>query len=152
MKRGGPLRRKQPLRAKAPLAQRSQLAKRSTRRWPVDTVLAAHWHKVVTAGGCVVCRYHGQRQTTVTQGHHVLEQKHIRGYVRGLRHLAAVDRALLLQRLLWDARGGVGVCCDHHRRHHNRTEPIPAACVPQGAYVYAAELGLTRILERMYAT
>jgi hypothetical protein len=52
--------------------------------------------------------------------------------------------------LLYDHRNLITVCERHHRRHHNRTQPIPYAALPAAAIYFAHEIALHYQLERYY--
>jgi hypothetical protein len=122
---------------------------------------SAAWHATVTSVGCQVCKYEDGLPmvsaatycTTPVQGHHVLPQEKIRDFVRAAMHtqlLADDEAAAMLVRLLWDPRNGLGVCTNRHSQHTNGTKRIPRHLVPSAAWTFAAELGMTHVLERQY--
>jgi hypothetical protein len=70
------------------------------------------------------------------QAHHVITQQQLRG--RGLEELT------------WDPQNGAAVCYRHHRRHHNRAEPIPVAALPERCRRFAYDHDLQWFLDRYY--
>ena len=52
--------------------------------------------------------------------------------------------------LTGDFRNMVVLCRFHHEQHHSRFRPIPAALLPEEAWEFADELGLTWWVERFY--
>ena len=51
---------------------------------------------------------------------------------------------------LWDPRNGVGACYRAHRRSDAAVERFPVERIPEAAWQFAEELGLTWKLERLY--
>lgn len=72
------------------------------------------------------------------QAHHCVTQQQLRK--------AGLDE------YLWDPRVGAAVCERHHRRHHNRREPIRLGALPGRVRDFASKFGLMHVLERYYAT
>jgi hypothetical protein len=72
------------------------------------------------------------------QAHHGLTQQQLRKHG--------------LEEYLWDPRVGTAVCERHHRRHHNRREPIRLAALPMRVLTFAGTFDLMHVLERYYAT
>lgn len=72
------------------------------------------------------------------QAHHAIDQQRL--------------RALGLADYLWDPSVGMAVCERHHRRHHNRREPIPLSAIPSRVRSFAAGIGfgLDEYLRRRY--
>lgn len=52
---------------------------------------------------------------------------------------------------LWDPANGAAVCKRHHRRHHNRREPIRIDALPVRVRSFADDHQLWHLLERYYA-
>ena len=72
------------------------------------------------------------------RGHHVVTRQVLRR--RGLAEY------------LWDQRNRLALCDRHHRRHHNRIEPVPRCVLPAVVLEFAVELDLMLYVERYYAT
>lgn len=70
------------------------------------------------------------------QGHHVVERRALKR--RGL------------EEHLWDKRNRMSLCERHHARHTTAVERIPYSAVPAEAHEFAAELGLTYLIDRYY--
>lgn len=70
------------------------------------------------------------------QAHHVITQQQLRK--------AGLDQ------YLWTPQNGASLCYRHHRRHHNRVEPVTIAMLPQRCRDFAAKHFLTPLLERYY--
>ncbi len=68
--------------------------------------------------------------------HHVITQQQLRK--------AGLDE------YLWDAANGAAVCERHHRRHHNRNEPISEMALPRRCLDFIAALDLSYLLDRYY--
>lgn len=129
------------------------MKRRRRRANPADLAAGMEWNRRVTALGCQVCSVIGEECDGVVQGHHVVYQQFISRWVDAHAHendLAALEKADLLRRLLWDVRNGMGLCSRAHRRHHNRSQPIPLYLVPIGALAFAAEIGLAHRIEALY--
>lgn len=71
------------------------------------------------------------------QAHHAITQQQ-------LRKAGLTDS-------LWDPAVGAAVCYRHHRRHHNRSEPLRRDFLPQRVLDFAAKHGLDWIIDRYYA-
>lgn len=115
--------------------------------------MSMEWHRVTTALGCQVCPHLDQECDGVVDAHHVLYAQFIRSYVESFAHRNYLDEAEkneMMQRLLWDLRDGMAVCYRAHRRHHNRTQPIPYRLIPASAIEFAVELGLGHRLDALY--
>lgn len=52
---------------------------------------------------------------------------------------------------LWDARNGIPLARRVHERHTTAVERIERSALPPAAEEFAAELGLSHLLERYYA-
>ena len=89
------------------------------------------------AGSCVAASDDSECEGEV-QAHHCVTQQQLRKY--GLAHYR------------WDPCVGASVCERHHRRHHNRSEPIGLAALPMRVLTFAATFDLMFVLERYYAT
>lgn len=86
------------------------------------------------ADGCLMA---GQSQCEgFLQGHHAVTTQQLRKH--GLLELR------------FDTDVGVGLCERHHRRHHNRREPVPYALLPDGVIRFAYEHGVDYLLDRFY--
>jgi hypothetical protein len=112
----------------------------------------ADWEAAV-CGGVKVCGGCGTNECGARQPHHIVYQQWIVEHVRTLAHnarLTEAEHAELLARLLYDPRNGMPVGYNCHRRHHSRHDPIPFALLPPAALEFAAELGLTHRIERVY--
>jgi hypothetical protein len=72
----------------------------------------------------------------VLHAHHAISQQQLRRY--GLGDYAR------------DPRVGAAVCERHHRRHHNRREPLQRAMLPRRVLNFVAEFNLAHLLERYY--
>jgi hypothetical protein len=70
------------------------------------------------------------------QAHHVITQQQ-------LRHLGLDDQ-------LWNPANGASLCERHHRRHHNRRQPVPWQRLPDRCRKFAHELGVSYLLDRYY--
>lgn len=94
---------------------------------------------VCAAGECVMCRHH----PPILRG--------------GLQpDLRTIEAAHLIKRQAleregadpWDPRIGLALCAYHHRRHDAYAGRLPAHLYPAGAFLYAAEHGLSWLLDR----
>jgi hypothetical protein len=86
-------------------------------------------------GGCIAESVESPCEG-VLQAHHAITAQSLRK--AGLReHLT-------------DPRVGAAVCYRHHRRHHNRAEPLKRAMLPMRVEEFAAEHGLVWLLDRYY--
>lgn len=100
--------------------------------------LALAWYEATAKKKvCVVCG-----STHKVQGHHVIAQQVLRRVARKFSYDVLV--------LLWDKRNGLAVCRDCHAAHTSAKKRIPRSCIPLPALEFAAELGLTYIIERDY--
>lgn len=68
--------------------------------------------------------------------HHVLSRQQLRRHGHG-------DK-------VWDARNGIPLAPRVHERHTLAVERVPRASLPVAAEEFAAELGLTWLLDRVY--
>lgn len=59
-------------------------------------------------------------------------------------------RVVALDRIVWDPRNGVPVARWHHDQVEQRRRVIPRAVVPVPVEAFAAELGLTWLIDRTY--
>ncbi len=85
--------------------------------------------------GCVAATPMSECEGDV-QAHHVITQQQL--------------RKLGLDVLLWDPANGAAVCERHHRRHHNRREPIAKLSLPKRCRDFCVRHGLTDVLDRYY--
>lgn len=108
--------------------------KRGRRRKPAAVIERDLWRHDL--GPCRVCYQLGLACSGPVQGHHVLTQQALRK--RGF------------EEFLWDKRNRLATCEGAHMRHHTRIRPIPRELLPDSAFEFAAELGLTWLLERVY--
>lgn len=92
------------------------------------------WHAEVTAAGCAMEGPHYGR----VEGHHVIPKQALKREGHG-------DK-------LWDVRNGVGLCSLHHANHEGHVPGgrLPRTLLPSSAFDFAAELGLTWLLDREY--
>jgi len=74
--------------------------------------------------------------TARVQGHHILTQQCLRKHG--------------LDAFLWDQRNKFDCCERVHAAHHNRSRPIPAELLPDAAWAFASDVGLTWMIERYY--
>lgn len=139
MDRRKPLARKTPMKRGKRLKPISEkraeaLAELRSRQSPVAR---AWWQAVAHRKVCAVCG-----STHKVQGHHVISQQVLRRLARkhGLDVLA----------LLWDKRNGVAVCEDCHVAHTTAKKRIPRRCIPLPAQEFAAELGVSYLIEKEY--
>lgn len=70
------------------------------------------------------------------RGHHVIAKSTLRA--RGLVEY------------LWDRRNRMALCDRHHRRHHNRREPVPVELVSNDNWEFARIVGLDYLIDRYY--
>lgn len=145
MRRSGPLQRKTPLRAKRPaptdeLTRIAQLA-----FWQAG--LAQCTRDKQGRYICPVCEQRFPRAWM--QVHHLISQEAIRRHVASLR-LEASRMEGLLRRRLWDARNAFACCRICHAQHTVATVRIPLRLVPERAWEFADEMGLTYLLTRYY--
>ena len=100
-----------------------------------ERLQAAEWRSGM--GSCQVCRYEALSGCLgPVQPHHVVEAKTLKK--RGLREY------------LYDVRNRLPVCEWRHEQHTTRFKPIPRSLIPSSAEEFAAELGLTYLLDRYY--
>jgi hypothetical protein len=59
-------------------------------------------------------------------------------------------RGPTLADLLWDSANALPLCRDCHDANHTRSRPVPRHLIPEQAWEFAAELGLTHVLTRLY--
>lgn len=85
--------------------------------------------------GCIMAGF-GECEGEL-HAHHVVTQQQ-------LRKAGLDDR-------LWDPANGAATCDRHHRRHHNRREPIRESALPLRCLVFAANLDMERFIDRYYA-
>lgn len=97
----------------------------------------AWWLAVVKGKPCAVCG-----RPDRVQGHHVISQQTLRK--------VASERGLDVSAVLWDERNGIPVCESEHSAHTSAKKRIPRSCLPLAAFQFAAELGLTWLIERDY--
>lgn len=82
----------------------------------------------IRAGGAVLCAVTGEPLSwAVDEVHHPLEKALLRE--RGLHEH------------VWDERNGMAIKRAVHTGHTSRMRPIPRRYVPQGAFIFARELG-----------
>lgn len=106
---------------------------------PHERESAREWKIAVmerSGGRCVVSGERGEH------AHHVLPQQLLRRRAKTL----GVDPAWLL----WDARCGILLSEETHRRHHNGRAPIPHEYLPAGAFEFAYTYGLGWYLAKHY--
>lgn len=147
MKRGKPLARRTPLKHGGKPLKRTRLKPVSPRRaQPTFDASAAALFKELTCfervdgrrvmRACIVC---GDRQHI--EGHHVVPQQVLRR--EGLDHL------------LWDPANGVPVCDEPapnrcHTRHELAVARIPKDRLPEAAVRFAAAIGQSHSIDRLY--
>jgi hypothetical protein len=113
----------------------------------------AAWRAHAVRFGCIVCPALGQNCDGDLHAHHWLYAQHLRAYASAHAHehfLTTAEELALECELVWHLDNGGGVCERAHRRHHNRSQPIPLALVPLKAITFAARLGLGYRLEEAY--
>lgn len=88
------------------------------------------------AGVCIAAGKFGEECEGELHAHHVITQQQLRQHG--------------LYELLWDPANGAAVCETHHRRHHNRRQPILQALLPMRCILFAARNDLTWMIERYY--
>jgi len=98
----------------------------------------AEWRVAVIAldQGCIMAGLSPTECSDDVQAHHVITQQQ-------LRHLGMADH-------VWDVENGAALCETHHRRHHNRHEPIPWSILPARCRRFANDLGIAYLLGRYY--
>jgi hypothetical protein len=147
MKRGGPLRRKTPLKPGKPLERRTRLRAKPKEPMSVEEKLAAAlFGRADRHSACVVCgatKWKAWQKGTKLEAHHVVSKQKLKEIIK--------TRGLDKTTVLWDTRNRLWVCgrpC--HENHTTRFRPIPFSKVPRSALVFAAEYGLTYVIERDY--
>lgn len=88
-------------------------------------------------GPCVVCPYEGEECEGRVTGHHIIEKQTIR-------------RRSLGKRAMWDLRNRLPVCEGRHHSHTSRAKPIPRAVLPESAFAFAEDHGLSWLLDKIY--
>ena len=119
----------------------------------LDREAQENWKRRVTALGCRVCPARGHVCNGAVQGHHIVRAQIIRRHVRTVAfqaNLSNDETHDLMRNLMWAVPNGLGVCERAHRRHHNRTAPIPFALVPFVAVTWATKHDLAYAIEREY--
>ena len=107
----------------------------STRKKRGRTDAALAWKLAVTENGCDVHDNPVDCELPV-QACHLIPKQALRRHGHG-------DK-------LWDVRNGIGACYRAHRRSDAGLERFPRAKVPAAAWEFAAEIGLTWMLEALY--
>ena len=102
----------------------------------VDEKLEFRVAVLAADGGCIAAGKFGDECEGEVQAHHVITQQQLRHYG--------------LDELLWDPANGAAVCELHHRRHHNRRQPLLLEFLPARCLVFAAKQELGWIIERYY--
>lgn len=105
--------------------------KREAESWrPVFRALVAGMHGTA-------CRVCGK---PATDPHHVIREQDLR------KRLPADG----IEAVLADPRNGLSLCRTDHARHHARFAPIPRGLLSPCHFEFAAEHGLTWLLEKCY--
>jgi hypothetical protein len=111
------------------------------RREKDDQSLHAVFSQRSPAARCAVC---GTRRWI--DPHHVVPLQQLRSYAseRGLSREAA-------QVIFWDVRNRLWTCRQHHSDHESAAERLPLRLLPDEALEFARELGLERLLAKLYS-
>jgi hypothetical protein len=91
---------------------------------------------VLAKGGCVLAGREGHICSGPLDPHHVVEKATLR------------KRGLVSE--LWNPDNGIAVCRKAHDDHTTRFRPLPADVLPAEAHEFAARLGLTHLIDRIY--
>lgn len=139
-----------PLTRSKGLARTSGLSRKPFKRKPpkpkgTDLDRASAWWVSVVGPlsarkPCVVCG-----ATSNIEGHHIVSKQVIKRVARERRVGDAVR-----EQWLWDDRNGMALCRLCHARHENANRRVPRDLVPVQARVFAAELGVSHLLDRYY--
>jgi 5-methylcytosine-specific restriction endonuclease McrA len=131
--------RQKPLRSKKHLRPISdkRRAEREAEKEAQGPLARAWWEAVAKGKSCAVCG-----RPDRVQGHHVVARQVLRRMAKRYGY----D----LLRLLWDPRNGVAVCERCHDAHTTARRRIPRWAIPASAFAFAAEYGLSYVLEREY--
>lgn len=107
---------------------------RKAPRTEAEREASALWKAHV--GPCQVCPAEGGECQGDVQGHHAVSKQALKR--RGLHAF------------LWDTRNKIDVCTHRHEQVTNAYRPISAELLPDDVWAFAADVGLTWWVERMY--
>lgn len=120
-----PLKRRTPLKARQPWRPRR-------RPKPAGVIVADIWREGL--GPCAVCGRSSRKWRI--DAHHIIPKR--------------VLIRLGFSEYVMDKRNRLPVCRDHHESHHNRSHPLPRRLLPEAAFAFADELGISWYLDRHY--
>ena len=100
---------------------------------------AEFWDKTLKKGRCQMAEV-GDPCDSKMDAHHVIKQQTIRNNVPGEVRMTAQ----------WDPRNGIPLCRKHHSRVTLGTDQVPKDRLPGEIWAFAADYGLSWVLERAY--